>query len=335
MKNIINKIKSKYEQIRSAVQIQRILFTVAEDERVVYKILLKNTAAYDNYSTRNGVSNKITIGITKKVIDRIFALKHLVSIQPMKGPVGLAWMLRCKHNEREDGPQLTLEIVQEPVMASSFAMKAMWNTELVQDLSAIHGIDGEKEICDVLSTEIAQESIAYTLHTINQLNIEESTTKEELLTFALNKAAAAIARRTRRGMGNVILTSPAGASILERQPQGFKFVRTGEEYNGTLTHVANLCEHDEQSSVRYTILVAETFSETVEFLVAYRGSSKTKTGTTVDAGYVFCPYVPVIFTGTVIDPATFVPGMKAYTRQAGVANGPNAGDYFYRVRLES
>jgi hypothetical protein len=116
----------------------------------------------------------------------------------------------------------------------------------------------------------------------------------------VNMLANQIARQTRRGPGNFIVGNALAVSLLQTLGSVFVPVPKGSKTNDLLNHVGTL---NGTIAVYYSMVVPDG-----ELIIGYKGSGE------VDTGYVYSPYIPVMMTGTMIDPATFQPVMGMMTR---------------------
>ena len=209
--------------------------------------------------------------------------------------------------------QMAFSIEKVTVTAKSRALKAEYSLELAQDLKAIHGLNAEAELANILSTEILAEINREVIRTIYKtaeqgavqntatagifdLDIDSngrwSVEKFKGLLFQIERDANAIAQRTRRGKGNIILCSADVASaltmagVLDYTPAlnaNLNVNDTGNTFAGTLQgkyrvyidpYAANLTSANASPGNQY-------------YVVGYKGSSP------YDAGLFYCPYVPL------------------------------------------
>lgn len=244
--------------------------------------------------------------------------------------------------------QMAFSIEKVTVTAKSRALKAEYSLELAQDLKAIHGLNAEAELANILSTEILAEINREVIRTVYKvaeqgavqnvatpgifdLDIDSngrwSVEKFKGLLFQIERDANAIAQRTRRGKGNIIMCSADVASaltmagVLDYTPalnSNLNVDDTGNTFAGTLMgkfrvyidpYAANLTSGNASPGNQY-------------YVVGYKGSSP------YDAGLFYCPYVPLQMVRAVGE-NTFQPKIGFKTRYGMVANpfaeGTNAG----------
>lgn len=232
-----------------------------------------------------------------------------------------------------DFNQMAFSIEKVTVTAKSRALKAEYSLELAQDLKAIHGLNAEAELANILSTEILAEINREVIRTIYKVaeqgavqnvatpgifdldvdsNGRWSVEKFKGLIFQIERDANAIAQRTRRGKGNMILCSAdiasalAHAGILDYTPAlnaNLQVDDTGNTFAGVL-----------QGKFKVYIDPYSANTSNEQFYVAgYKGSSP------YDAGLFYCPYVPLQMVRAVGE-QTFQPKIGFKTRYGIVAN---------------
>jgi hypothetical protein len=233
--------------------------------------------------------------------------------------------------------QMGFNIERVSVVAKTRALKAEYTLELAQDLKAIHGLDAEAELTNILSTEILAEinrevvrtiygiaNVGYTDVSTAAFNLNSNTDtsgrwaveKFKGLLFAIERASNKIAKDTRRGKGNMLIVSTDVASAL---------AMTGLlDYNSALTNNTNLTVDDTGNTFAGTLfgrikVYVDPYSVTGSdyVIVGYKGA------TPYDAGLFYCPYVPLQMVRA-INPDTFQPKIGFKTRYGLVAN-PFAG----------
>ena len=229
--------------------------------------------------------------------------------------------------------EMAFSIEKVTVTAKSRALKAEYSLELAQDLKAIHGLNAEAELANILSTEILAEINREVIRTIYnvakpgaQANVASGGTfdldtdsngrwsveKFKGLIFQMERDANAIAQRTRRGKGNMILCSADVASaltmagVLDYTPAlnaNLNVDDTGNTFAGVL-----------QGKYRvYIDPFAANVSANQYYVIGYKGSSP------YDAGLFYCPYVPLQMVRAV-GQDTFQPKIGFKTRYGMVEN---------------
>jgi len=235
--------------------------------------------------------------------------------------------------------EMAFSIEKVTVTAKSRALKAEYSLELAQDLKAIHGLNAEAELANILSTEILAEINREVIRTIYKVaesgaqtnvatagafdldtdsNGRWSVEKFKGLIFQIERDANAIAQRTRRGKGNMILCSADVASaltmagVLDYTPAlnaNLNVDDTGNTFAGVL-----------QGKYRvYIDPFAANLAADQYYVVGYKGASP------YDAGLFYCPYVPLQMVRAV-GQDTFQPKIGFKTRYGMVANPFAEGD---------
>ena len=227
-------------------------------------------------------------------------------------------------------PEMAFSIEKVTVTAGSRALKAEYTIELAQDLKAIHGLDAESELSNILSTEILAEINREIIRTINVTAVpgaqENVTTagmfdldtdsngrwmveKFKGLHFQMEREANAIAKQTRRGRGNIIICSSDVASA---------FQMTG--YLSYTPAMQNMMQVDDTGNTfagilnnKYKVYIDPYASGGNYLTVGYKGVSP------FDAGIFYCPYVPLQMVRAV-DPSSFIPKIGFKTRYGVVSN---------------
>ena len=237
--------------------------------------------------------------------------------------------------------EMAFSIEKVTVTAKSRALKAEYSLELAQDLKAIHGLNAEAELANILSTEILAEINREVIRTIYKvaeqgavsntatagvfdLDIDSngrwSVEKFKGLLFQIERDANAIAQRTRRGKGNMILCSADVASaltmagILDYTPAlnaNLNVDDTGNTFAGTINGKFRV--YIDPYAANLAAANTATDSGNQYYVVGYKGSSP------YDAGLFYCPYVPLQMVRAVGED-TFQPKIGFKTRYGLVAN---------------
>ena len=232
--------------------------------------------------------------------------------------------------------EMAFAIDKVTVTAKSRALKAEYTMELAQDLKAVHGLDAETELSNILSSEILAEinrEVMRTIYTNAKPGAAHNTTsagtfdldtdsngrwsveKFKGLMFQIEREANAIAKDTRRGKGNILITSSDVASALAMAGQ-LSGVPTGNDIHGDDTGTTMVGTLNGRFKV-YVDPYAPS-SATNFFTVGYKGSSA------YDAGLFYCPYVPLQMVRAVGE-NSFQPKIGFKTRY-GLVSNPFAND---------
>ena len=231
--------------------------------------------------------------------------------------------------------EMAFSIEKVTVTAKTRALKAEYSIELAQDLKAVHGLDAETELANILSSEILAEinrEVVRTIYSTAKTGCQAGTTaagqfdldtdsngrwmveKIKGLAFQLEREANTIAKLTRRGKGNLVICSSDVASALAMA--GLL------DYNPALQGQTNLQVDDTGNTFAGTLfgrmkVYVDPYapvSASKEFaVVGYKGSNA------YDAGIFYCPYVPLQMVRAV-DTGTFQPKIGFKTRYGLVAN---------------
>jgi len=243
------------------------------------------------------------------------------------------------------GNALSIQILKQTVEAKTRKLQARWTFESAQDAQAQQGIDVEAEIMAALAQEITAEidqEIITSLRTLagtaestfDQAAVSGTATfvgdEHAALAVLINREANKIAQRTRRGAGNYAVVSPLALTILQsattsafaRTTEGAFEAPTNQKFVGTLNSAMK-------------IYVDTYAGDSTAVLVGYKGSSEA------DAAAFYCPYIPLMSSGVVLDPSTFEPVVSFMTRYGYVelsntaSSLGNAGDYVGEVAISN
>ena len=246
--------------------------------------------------------------------------------------------------EGNGGKQISVQILRQAVEAKSRKLQARWTFEAAQDAQSQHGIDVEAEIMAALAQEITAEidqevllslrTLAATEFTYNQAAVSGTATyvgdEHAALAVLINRVANLIAQRTRRGAGNWAVVSSAALTVLQsattsafaRTTEGTFEAPTNTKFVGTLNGAMR-------------VFVDSYAPDTQAVLVGYKGSSET------DAAAFYCPYIPLMSSGVVLDPATFEPVVSFMTRYGYIeltntaSSFGNAADYLGEIAVQN
>jgi hypothetical protein len=273
--------------------------------------------------------------------------------------------LETADGEGDIGQEMSFSIEKISIAAATRALKGSYSMELAQDLRAVHGLDAEGELANILSAEILAEinrEVVRKIYINAKISDTPSTTtgifdldtdsngrwmveKFKGLMMHIERDANSIAKGTRRGKGNIIITSSDVASalqmagVLDYAPSMSTDLNVDEASN-TFAGVLN---------GRYRVYVDPFAAKNAKeyYTVGYKGASP------MDAGIFYCPYVPLQMVRAV-DSASFQPKIAFKTRYGIVANpfaegatvgngtlaatnlnasGPNANEYYRKCQI--
>lgn len=269
--------------------------------------------------------------------------------------------------EGSGGRKMGLEVVSQAVEAGSRKLQAGWTIEAMQDMNSQHGLDIESEMTQALSAEIVQEIDAEIISDLIALAGTTSTfdgasgggygggvagtyaptyVGDRLANIGviINRVANEIGRKTRRGVGNFIVVSPMIVSVLQsasksvfapavegsfKGPNNTMLVGT---LNGSIKVYSYLWN---QAGAGLDLGVTQSGNNDT-ILVGYKGGN----GET-DTGYFYCPYIPLMSSGVVINPVTFQPVVSLMTRYGKTSftdtttSLGNSADYYGKISVSA
>jgi len=390
---------------------QALLTGLSEQKKAIVAPLLENQKQYITETAAQGVTaagavanfQKIIIPMIRRIIPGTIA-SELVGVQPMSGPVGLAYSLRFLFSqalntgdaatditagtelfgnnsktkrfysggatagvdgnlftsddvatglaattadfEAFGGRQLQLEILKQTVTAGSRKLQAKWSVEAMQDLSSQHGLDLEAEITAALSSEIVSEIdneilndlrvLAGTVETFDMASTSFTGVPHyvgdrfAVLGVLINKVANEIARKTRRGQANWVVVSPIVASVLQSASKAVFAPAVSGSFEGP--NNTKLIGTLNGSIKVYTYIYNDQGTEPI--VMGYKGGNGE-----IDTGYFYCPYIPLMSSNVVIDPATYNPQVSLMTRYGKATfvdtatSLGNSADYYGRINV--
>ena len=246
--------------------------------------------------------------------------------------------------EGEAGNKMSIQILKQTVEAKTRKLSARWTFEAAQDASSMHGLDVEAEVMAALAQEITAEIDQEVLASLNTLagtsvTWDEAATRgahttafigdaHATLAIVINQQANLIAQRTRRGAANWAVVSPHALTILQsattsafaRTTEGTFEAPTNTKFVGTLNGAMR-------------VYVNSYASSSANVLIGYKGAGE------VDAAAFYCPYIPLMSSGVIVDPASFEPVVSFMTRYGYVeltntaSSLGNSADYVAGIGL--
>jgi hypothetical protein len=320
--------------------------------------------------------NKVILPVIRRVMPTVIA-NEIIGVQPMTGPVGQIHTLRVRYAdnagsttagsealspfdiaknysgdgsaaplstaalEGEAGNRMSIQVLKQTVEAKTRKLSARWTFEAAQDANAMHGLDIEAEIMAALAMEITAEIDQEILGSLENLATTGATfdmatnftgtptfvgDKHAVLATLINQQANLVAQRTRRGAANWAVVSPAALTVLQsattsafaRTTEGTFEAPTNTKFVGTLNGTMR-------------VYVNTYASDTSPVLLGYKGQGE------IDAAAFYCPYVPLMSSGVVVDPASFEPVVSFMTRYGYVeltntaSSLGNAADYVSKI----
>ena len=249
--------------------------------------------------------------------------------------------------EAEAGRKLSIQVLKQTVEAKTRKLSARWTFEAAQDANSMHGLDVEAEIMQALAQEITAEIDQEVIGSLRSLAGAATDTFDQTaiaakhtttfvgdthaaLAVQINRAANLIAARTRRGAGNYVVISPTMLTVLQsattsafaRTTEGPFEAPTNTKFVGTLNGTMR-------------VFVDQYASDSAPVLVGYKGDGE------IDAAAFYCPYIPLMSSGTVLDPSTFEPTVSFMTRYGYVelsnqaSSLGNAADYLSKIDVDA
>jgi hypothetical protein len=241
------------------------------------------------------------------------------------------------------GNRMSIQILKQTVEAKTRKLSARWTFEAAQDAQSQHGIDVEAEIMAALAQEITAEIDQEVLASLSNLAGTAAETYDQsavsgtatfvgdehaALAVQINRVSNLIAQRTRRGAGNWAVVSPFALTILQSATTS-AFARTTEGTFEAPTNTKMVGTLNNAMKVYVNTYAADDSA----VLIGYKGSSES------DAAAFYCPYIPLMSSGTVLDPASFEPVVSFMTRYGYVeltntaSSLGNAADYLGKVAI--
>jgi hypothetical protein len=291
---------------------------------------------YAETNNATGTANDVTAG------DEALSPFKVGAAYSGDGTAGLA--ASTSTLEGNPGKKINVQILKQVVEAKTRKLSARWTFEAAQDAQSMHGLDVEAEIMAALAQEITVEidqevlaslrALSGSTYSYNQSTVSGTATfvgdEHAALAVVINRAANLIAQRTRRGAGNWAVVSPAALTVLQsattsafaRSTEGTFEAPTNTKYVGTLNGAMR-------------VYVDGYAADSQAVLVGYKGSSEA------DAAAFYCPYIPLMSSGVVLDPATFEPVVGFMTRYGYVelsntaSSLGNAADYLEEVAISN
>jgi len=341
--------------------------------------LTESATAGASQSGNIATLNKVILPIIRRVMPTVIA-NEIIGVQPMTGPVGQIHTLRVRYAETvgsttagsealspfdiatsysgdgsaapaatasmegDAGNKMSIQVLKQTVEAKTRKLSARWTFEAAQDANAMHGLDVEAEIMAALAMEITAEIDQEILTSLGNLATGSATydqtqatgtptfvgDEHAALATMMNREANLIAQRTRRGAANWAVVSPTALTVLQsattsafaRTTEGTFEAPTNTKFVGTLNGTMR-------------IYVNTYASDATPVLLGYKGQGE------IDAAAFYCPYVPLMSSGVVVDPGTFEPVVSFMTRYGYVelnntaSSLGNAADYVSKIAISN
>ena len=290
---------------------------------------------YSDTNDATGTANDVTAG------DEALSPFKIAEAYSGDGTAGKAASTAAL--EGAAGRKMSIQILKQTVEAKTRKLSARWTFEAAQDAQSMHGIDVEAEIMAALAQEITaeidQEVIGSLVtlsgaaaQTYDQTAVSGTATfvgdEHAALAVQINRVSNLIAQRTRRGAGNWAVVSPFALTILQSATTS-AFARTTEGTFEAPTNTKMVGTLNNAMKVYVNTYAADD----APVLIGYKGSSES------DAAAFYCPYIPLMSSGVVLDPGTFEPTVSFMTRYGYVelnntaSSLGNAADYLGNVAI--
>jgi hypothetical protein len=264
------------------------------------------------------------------------------------------------------GKSMRLSVLKQTISAGSRKLQARWTVEAAQDLNSQHGLDLENELTAALSAQIAHEIDNEILNDLMQLASTVTTydfaaptagfapnylgDRYAHLGILINKMANEIGAKTRRGPGNWLvgghlitsMLQSAAKSVFAPAVSGSFSDPTGNKLVGTLNGQLKVYSYNWGLQDAWTLGGSGAGVQNAsgdlgeDILMGYKGGSSE-----LDSGYFYCPYIPLMSTGIVMDANTFSPAVSLMTRygkatftSASTSLG-NSADYYARITVKN
>jgi hypothetical protein len=353
-----------------------VMSTVLENTK---QALTESSAAGSTTAGNMATLNKVILPIIRRVMPTVIA-NEIIGVQPMTGPVGQIHSLRVRYAETtggatagsealspfdiansysgdgsaapaatasmegDGGNKMSIQVLKQTVEAKTRKLSARWTFEAAQDANSMHGLDVEAEIMAALAMEITAEIDQEILTSLGNLATGSASYDQTAVTGTptfvgdehaalatlMNREANLIAQRTRRGAANWAVVSPAALTVLQsattsafaRTTEGTFEAPTNTKFVGTLNGTMR-------------IYVNTYANDATPVLLGYKGSGE------IDAAAFYCPYVPLMSSGVVVDPTTFEPVVSFMTRYGYVelnntaSSLGNAADYVSKIAMSN
>ena len=273
-----------------------------------------------------------------------FEIARSYSANPGSGTASPVAGASTSSLEGEAGNKMSIQILKQTVEAKTRKLSARWTFEAAQDASAMHGLDVEAEVMAALAQEITAEIDQEVLSSLTSLSGTAGATfdmngsftgtphyvgdRHAVLAVLINQQSNLIAQRTRRGAANWAVVSPEALTILQsattsafaRTTEGTFEAPTNTKFVGTLNGAMR-------------VYVNSYLSSSSPVLIGYKGAGE------VDAAAFYCPYIPLMSSGVIVDPSTFEPVVSFMTRYGYVeltntaSSLGNSADYLSNIAI--
>lgn len=331
MKKYINRIISWFKgkiasyKFKKKIKLVKATFKSA-DSKITNQLIdnaavdLLDTSNYNSTTAKRELIFKIAVDTIRKILP----LRNIVGIKPMSGPVDIVKMLAVTTTGEDN--RMSVEVISNIVAARSRRLRAALNMD---DIHSLRNSSIRDEIIDAISTEVAAEIAEEMLRiieansfTIGHPDISAFEPDDHFITN-IYKEANYIAGRSRRGIANVMITSPMIATVIMANSKDF----TPAKDNPTISDMPYL--RYAGSLGRLSMFVNPLIDDKVILGYVEQNNSEI-----IDAGFVFAPYKMVISAGEVADPRTLENTCRFITRFGTPENVAEISKYYTTISVK-
>lgn len=358
IKKQLKNIKENQKEKQEEKQVQKIFKLLPENTQnhiseIIIRNILHSFKQYEQYNNISQQNKDFILKLLPPLLENISLLNKFVSIQPLKGPVGMVHFLAWNEQEKQ-----TLEIQRKAVECYTRKSKSRFSIEAKQDVSTLHGIDIQEEIINMIVDNITFEFMKDILQHFNvkeQYNINNPSF-ENSIQPKLDGLRNQIAKNTKRGSGNVLIMNPIvydrffynnylrksieNNNIIDNKIREIKTKKLSKEdldekvkklsqsYENIPKNISELnytldCAYE---STTTTIIVTSAIEEE-NVIVTYAGSNS------IDKSVIFSPYVLLLISSSSLVEETFQPQIPLLTRYA-LNTTPNHENYYEVLKIE-
>lgn len=380
-------IKNHHKKLCTAIMLENQVNHLQESTSWGYGSMDPNNTGYMTGSSGDGVFHQIAVPMVRRTFPELLA-HEIVGVQPLTGPVGIAFALRYKAQQTYNGAtgtevghntidsdysfsgtstpntsaaealgskagsgvgndvgigvgagnhiyEIGMTLEKSKVEANTRKLRSRWSLEVAQDVKAMHGINLEEEMMDILAYEITAEIDRELITSIKTACVATSagwnysaadgrweSEKYRNLYNRIVRDANNIAITTRRGAGNFIIAEPTVCSGLESMAN-FSIHPINNDLNTAVVGVSKLGSLDGRMMV-----YRDTFASVAEYIIGYKGISA------YDTGIVYLPYIQLLSSRSTFEDS-FNPAIGLMSRYAIHSNIFGAGNYYRHVRVHN
>ena len=305
-----------------------VMSTVLENTK---QALTESSAAGSTTAGNMATLNKVILPIIRRVMPTVIA-NEIIGVQPMTGPVGQIHSLRVRYAETTGGATAGSEALSPFDIANSYSGDGSAAPAATASIMAALAMEITAEIDQEILTSLGNLATGTASFDQNAVTGTPTFVGDEHAALAtlMNREANLIAQRTRRGAANWAVVSPAALTVLQsattsafaRTTEGTFEAPTNTKFVGTLNGTMR-------------IYVNTYANDATPVLLGYKGSGE------IDAAAFYCPYVPLMSSGVVVDPSTFEPVVSFMTRYGYVelnntaSSLGNAADYVSKIAMSN